>query len=297
MRSQIFALGLGLVIAQGGTALPVERAANVFFARATVNGRGPFWLTVDTGATLTVLDPSTVAALGLVARPSDMRLDVGIGAGATTVAMSDGAVIRVGGLSPFRPSPLYVIGVRDAEQALGHRIDGVLGHDFLGQHVVEFDYGVGTVTLHPTGAQRPQTIVPVRVRTGGNRLVVPAQLALSDGGTLDVRLLVDTGSSSGVSLNTPFAASHRLEARFPSAELSAAVGVNGMTVRAVMHVSGLSVGATDMGVTRVALSRATTGLSASTEFDGVIGAAVLRRFRVVIDYPRRRMALDPLPPE
>ncbi len=294
MRSQIFAVAFGLAVTQSGVVLPVERASNVFFARTTINGQGPFWLTVDTGATLTVLDPATVDALGLATRPSDTRPDVGVGAAATTVAMSDGASIRVASLPPFQPSPLYVIGVRDAEQALGHRIDGVLGHDFLQSFVVELDYAVGRVTLHRPEVQLPQRVTPVRVRTGGNRLIVTARLDLPDGSALDARLLVDTGSSSGVSLNTPFATTHDLEARFPSSELSAAVGVNGMAVRAVMYVSGLTIGDSDMGVTRVALSRATTGLSASTEFDGVIGAAVLRRFRVVVDYPRRSLTLEPL---
>jgi predicted aspartyl protease len=39
--------------------IPVERGSNVFFARATINGAGPFWFTVDTGATLAVIDPAT----------------------------------------------------------------------------------------------------------------------------------------------------------------------------------------------------------------------------------------------
>ena len=274
-----------------GVRLPVERASNVFFARATINGRGPFWLTVDTGATLTVLDPATVEALALPVRPADARPDVGVGGGTTTVAMTSGATVRTGDAAPFRPSPLYVVGVRDAEAALGHQIDGVLGHDFLSQYVVAFDYGAGAVRLYPAGAVIGGEAPAVRVRTAGNRVVVGARLALADGEVLDARLLVDTGSSSGISLNSPFAERHRLEARFPSTELSAAVGVNGMTVRAVMYVSGVSIGETDLPVTRVALSRDRTGLSASTEFDGVLGAAVLRHFTLVVDYHRRELLL------
>jgi predicted aspartyl protease len=263
----------------------------VFFARATIDGRGPFWLTVDTGATLTVLDPATVAGLGLTTRPSDVRPDVGVGAGTTRVATASGAAIRAGAAEPFHPSPLYVVGVREAEAALGHRIDGVLGHDFLEQYVVEFDYREGRVRLHPPGTIAGGGAAPVAMLTSGNRVVVVATLHLSDGARLAARLLVDTGSSSGISLNSPFAGQHGLEARFPSTELSAAVGVNGMTVRSVMYLTGVSIGATELPVTRVALSRDRTGLSASTEFDGVIGAAVLRHFTVVVDYHRQELTL------
>jgi predicted aspartyl protease len=274
-----------------GVPLPVDRASNVFFARATINGQGPFWMTVDTGATLTVLDPATAARLDLRLRPADSRPDVGVGGRVTPVATTTGATIVVNGVVPFRPVPLYVVGVRDAEAALGHRIDGVLGHDFLRRFIVEFDYGMGAVRLHPPGAVVAGESARVKVRTTGNRLVVPVRLTLSSGEALRARLLVDTGSSSGISLNSPFAARHRLEERFPSAELSAAVGVNGMTVRAVMQVSSASIGPVALPATRVALSRDQVGLSASTEFDGILGAAVLRHFTLVVDYPRQELAL------
>jgi membrane-associated protease RseP (regulator of RpoE activity) len=35
------------------------------------------------------------------------------------------------------------------------------------------------------------------------------------------------------------------------------------------------------------------GIVASTEFDGVIGGEILRRFKVIFDYSRRRMMLEP----
>jgi predicted aspartyl protease len=286
----IVAVVLAVRVGQG-VALPVERASNVFFARAFIDGEGPFWLTVDTGATLTVIDPATAAQLDLRVRPADVRPDVGIGGRVTPVAMASGAAIVVAGAAPFRASPLYVIGVRDAEAALGHRIDGVLGHDFLQRFVVEFDYTADSVRLHPPGTVVAADVVRVKVRTTGNRLVVPAELTLSNGERLRARLLIDTGSSSGISLNTPFAARHRLEERFAGAELSAAMGVNGMAVRAVMRVSGVSIGPVALPATRVALSRDQVGLSASTDFDGTLGAAVLRHFAMIVDYPRQELAL------
>lgn len=271
--------------------LPVESSASVFFARSTINGQGPFWLTVDTGATLTVLDPETVERLGLSAVAATTRPDVGVGASATEVARTEGATIVVDGTPPFRPSSLYVIAVRGAEAGLGHQIDGILGHDFLRQFVVEFDYPGGRLRLHRSGVTSLGDASAVRVRIDRNRVIVPARLSLSDGEVLTARLLLDTGSSSGLSLNTGFAARHRLEARFPSRELSAVVGVNGMSVRAVMYLDGVSIGETALPTSRVAISRDATGLSASTDYDGILGAADLGGFTLVVDYPRRELVL------
>ncbi|MEZ5319435.1 MAG: pepsin/retropepsin-like aspartic protease family protein [Vicinamibacterales bacterium] len=282
------------------TALPTEFSSRMFFARATVNGRGPYWFTVDTGATLTVLDPTTAADLQLVVRDAGPRDDVGMGAGETRLATTAGAVIRIGEAPAFQPSPLYVLGVRDAEAYLGHRIDGVLGTDFLRHHVVTFDYARRRVELAPASLATAIGPAGVRVSLEGNRLIVPATLTTPDGTPLAARLLVDTGNSGGLSLNTPFVRAHDLEARFPnvpgdSINLRISVGVNGAVTSRVVSFGRLAIGDAVVDRPDVALSSGDAGLSASPEFDGILGADVLRHFTLRIDYPRTRLAL--VPPE
>jgi predicted aspartyl protease len=299
--AMLILLVAGAGIGVGGLvpiSLPVEQSSHVFFARATINGEGPFWLTVDTGATLTVLDPAAAARLNLAVRDSGTRRYLGVASDATPLATTREATIRIGDAPAFTPATLYVLPVRAAEAALGHRIDGILGADFLQRFVVDFDYGAGAVRLFPPGQVPRLRTEPVGVVLAGNVLTAPATLRLHDGEALAARLLVDTGSSSGVSLNTPFAERHRLEGRprgdqgRRGLELSVAIGVNGVTARSVMPVAGLTIGRTDMRVPKVAVSRDAVGLSASADFDGMIGSAVLSAFRLVIDFPRARLWLE-----
>ena len=120
--------------------VPVERASNVFFARTTVNGVGPFWFTVDTGATLTVIDPDAAKRAGLVVRNTGRRPNVGVTAGDVSTATTAGARIEVGGVPGFAPPYLYVVAVRANAGYLGHTVDGVLGTDFLRRYIIEFHY-------------------------------------------------------------------------------------------------------------------------------------------------------------
>lgn len=278
--------------------LPTERSSNVFFARATINGDGPFWLTVDTGATLTVLDPSAARRLGLDVRDTAASAHVGVASEATRLAIARGVTIRLGDAPPFSPAPVYVLPVRAAEDALGHRIDGILGADFLQRFVVDFDYRHDVIRLFRPDRPPAMLAAPVFVGFRGNVLTTTATVRLTDAEQVATRLLVDTGSSSGVSLNTPFVRHHRLEDRGGSEpgrrgfELSVAIGINGVTARRVMPIAGVQVGGMDMAVPKIALSRDTVGLSASTEFDGILGAAVLSAFRVVIDFPHQRLWLE-----
>ena len=274
-------------------ALQTEFASHVFFARAVVNGTGPFWFTVDTGATLTVIDPAAATRAGLVMRDAGRRSNVGIGAGDTAMSTTSGAQLMVAGLPVFAPSPLYVVAVQNNATYLGHAIDGVLGTDFLSRYIVEFDYGAGHVSVLSAPRTDPpgrHAAVPVTIE--GNVLIAPAVLTLPDGQRVAARLLIDTGSNGALTLTSPFVRRHDLVARFPSRQANAAVGINGTVFSPVVALTSVAFGEAVMPRPNAALSRATTGLDASTDFDGIIGAELLRQFTVTIDYPRRRMILS-----
>jgi len=274
-------------------ALETEFASHVFFARAIVNSVGPFWFTVDTGATLTVIDPAAAARARLVVRDAGRRSNVGIAAEDTAMSTTSGAQIAVAGVPVFAPSSLYVVAVQSNAAYLGHAIDGVLGTDFLSQHIVEFDYGAGRVSVLPASRTDPsgrQATVPVTIE--GNVLIAPAVLTLPDGQRVTARLLIDTGSDGALTLTSPFVRRHDLVARFPSRQANAAVGINGTVFSPVIVLTSVAFGEAVIARPNAALSQATAGLDASTDFDGIIGAELLRQFTVTIDYPRRRMFLS-----
>ena len=272
--------------------LPTERASNVFFVRTTINGDGPFWFTVDTGATLTVLDPSTAARLNLPTRSAGRR-SVGVTASDTEMATTTGATLEIDGLVPFSPPLMYVISVQGNAGALGHQIDGVLGTDVLRRYQVTFDYAAGRVSVRPgVPAAGPIQPASIPVTLTGNMLVAPATITLPDRSSLAARLLLDTGSNGAVTLTTPFVRRHTLPERFQTRELTATVGISGVAFSPVVVLPSVAFGDATMPDVRAALSTATSGLAASTDFDGIIGAASLRRFVVTVDYPGRRLILD-----
>ena len=239
--------------------LPTERASNVFFVRTRINGEGPFWFTIDTGATLTVLDPSTAAKLNLATRSAGRR-HVGVTASDTEMATTTGVRLEIDGLEPFAPPQLYVISVQGNAGWLGHQIDGVLGTDVLSRYVVTFDYPAGRVSVirgvAGAGASRSGGI-PVTLT--GNVLVAPATLTLADRSSITARLLPDTGSNGAVTLTTPFVRRHKLAERFQSRELTATVGISGVAFSPVVVLPSVAFGDAIIPDARAALSTATTG--------------------------------------
>jgi predicted aspartyl protease len=277
----------------GAHVIPADYRAGVFFAKATINGVGPFWFTIDTGSTVTVVNPRTALQLGLPVRDAGAGLNVGTASGPTSMGTTSNASIQVGDLVPVIPEPLFVVAVDANEELLGHRIDGVLGTDFLGRYTIEFDYSAGTVTAYDAGAfvyGGRQTPIPLRLARNG--LLAPATLTLPDGEKLAAQLLIDTGSNIRVTLNGPFVRRHRLIERFPSTTMTASYGINGLTTSPLIAARSLALGSVTIASPNVGLSRETSGLHGSAEFDGIVASELLKAFRVIIDYSRAQMILE-----
>jgi predicted aspartyl protease len=284
----------------GPIALPVERASNVFFVKATVNGVGPMWFTVDTGATLTVIDPAVATRIGKTPLSIGARANVGVATDHTELATVSNIRIEIAGVPAFVAPTLYVVPVRGNAQALGHQIDGVIGTDFLQRYLVEFNYAAGTLSLTPPPFAGKPSEPGLPITTDGNVLLAKASVGLVDGDVLTARLLVDTGSGGGLTLTSPFVRQHRLIERFytptsrgdaTSGRSSLTIGINGVMTAPVIVLGSLGIGSATWSSPRSSLSREAGGLTASTQFDGLLGAELLRRFTLTIDYPGKMIWL------
>jgi predicted aspartyl protease len=108
---------------------------------ARVNGSGSVQLMLDTGASVTVINPRVLAGLGIGVRDS-LRGSVKGATGSADVLFGPVQSIEVG---TARSGPLRVA-AHDIEFGVG---DGLLGRDFLDQFTVNIDSTAGVVTLSP----------------------------------------------------------------------------------------------------------------------------------------------------
>jgi len=272
--------------------VPVEQVSGVFFARVSLNGKGPFWFTVDTGATHTVIDPATARRLGLEVVDEGGSLSVGIGPGTTPIATTHGVTFRVGTARPFAPRRVFVVPVADAAQAFRHAVDGVIGTDFLGQYVVEFDYRGGRLVLHDAvrfGYRGPGPSVPIRLDRA--RPLVRVLVTLADDATFYTQMLIDTGSTARSSFNSPLVEKQRLQ-RFPSLGMTASLGVNGLTTASVIRLRSIALGDVVFQQPELAIPTAPSGLSAASSFGGLLTPDLLGSGRMFVDYAAGRLILE-----
>jgi len=108
---------------------------------AKINGGGSAQLMLDTGASVTVINPRVLAGMGIGSREA-LRGSVKGATGSADVLFVPVESIEVGGA---RSGPLRVA-AHDVDLGQG---DGLLGRDFLDQFTVNIDSTAGVVTLSP----------------------------------------------------------------------------------------------------------------------------------------------------
>jgi len=278
----------------GRAALKYDYRGRHVWVRASVNGGPPADFIFDTGASITVIDSSYAARIGLATEGHQ----VGQGAGATGGAsFSKLASLRVTGqgddadgieLGETRVAVLSVNPVlapffwRDAA--------GVIGFDVIDRFVDEIDYDQHLLVLHD----------PKTFRYAGRGEAIPMRLAnhvpvvtmtLDGKYTGDFRL--DVGSSSTVDLHTPFVKANGLAAHAGKSVDIEGGGFGGTFTSRLVRMQSLKVGGFTLPHPLVTLSQATSGAFTSEDYAGNVGNRVLERFKMTLDYDGRKVYLEP----
>jgi predicted aspartyl protease len=251
-----------------------------------VNGRGPYEFILDTGAGISLITPRLAEELGIAASGArEGRGAVGRGpvAMARVEALAVGAA-HGGGMTVGIAADLERIGA-----AVGHRIEGDIGYDFLKAFRLTIDYRRRVVRLAPGGPQSGFAVtgpgssahaeVPFRLAAPAKPLVlVPAFV----NGRGPHTFVLDTGASATV-LSPELAAALRIE----TAAAEPMTGNGGMLQATLGRASSLTVGEAALQDVAVMVSDSLADLGGvvGTPLDGILGYNFLRHFRVTLDYP------------
>ena len=256
--------------------IPFDFAGDEIFVPVRVNGSAPMWFSLDSGASSTIIDSTRARELGLTAGETVE----GRGAGSGTVAytrLSSPVSLAVGRLPASSTTLLSVDLIGPAKNA-GHAMDGILGYEFFARSVVAIDYQRRRVTVtDPDACHPPRGYTPLPLYVYKKVPFVDAELKVPGVAATTGRFLIDTGSADAVD--------HPLIKQ--------------------------STGEVHTTVTGVGLGQPTTGWWGTADYfklgpcvirspavaccggnelnQQMIGAAILKHFRLIFDYPHERL--------
>ncbi len=131
--------------------------------------------------------------------------------------------------------------------------------------------------------------------SGSDWTFLEAILHTPDRSPVRGRFLIDTGAAETTALfiNRPFAEKHGLLELAGDVTEDLTIGMSGLVRFRAARLDALELGTTRIESPTVALVRDEGGVLMSDEFDGVVTSGLLSRFRVIFDYARKRVVLEP----
>ena len=254
----------------------------------TVNGpEHKLHFKLDTGFGVTTVHPDLVDTLGL--RRVGSLTVVGI-AGEERATTYAGADFDLGGAtySPRRVATLP----SDAQRRRRER-DGILGAGFFRRFVVELDPIHCTLTLHEPrqfSYAGVGEIIPLEFRR--DTPIVPAVIHFTNREPVRAKFEIDSGCDGELCLGHDFVEAHGLDSAPDSAAKDSRYGVGGSVETRNGVLPQFQLG--NLKLDQLPASFFLTGSPVDDGLAGHIGLNTLRKFRVIFDYSRRRMILEPL---
>lgn len=262
------------VIAAGAAIkLPARRCANYFLISTTINGRGPYAMLLDTGASQTVVSSRVARDLAADIQPVSGNA---IGSQGRTQKIDGLLQIRTmnAGELELRNFSAIALDLRTIEAALGTRLDGILGYEAFRSVLLTIDY--------------PNS--EVRVERGelpdeNNRDIV--SLTSFDAPNVEVRIgdkrrimLIDSGKGAAFSLRRL----ETLPTAAPIADVSSAVAVGGGFVSRSARLSN------DMVLGGTVFK---TPIVDASDNSNLIGAAAFADMALTFDQRNQRLRITP----
>jgi len=270
----------------GKTTVPFELANNHIYIKVLVNGVNPADFLLDTGAGASCIDLDFAKGIGLEIAGKFEAKGVGGSADAGFLELNS---LELGDLKMFQQK-IVSLSLSPLNIYEGREMNGILGYDFLSRFVIEIDYQKNIITFY-----EPRTY---NYTGKGEALEIelhrntPHIKAIIDG-KYEGLFNLDTGSRKSLDLNAPFVEEHGFLKKYPKAiEAFGGAGIGGQTKSLQTRIKSIQIGSFLIEEPICGLSMAEEGAFKSEKTQGNIGGGILKRFKVIFDYERRKMILE-----
>lgn len=273
--------------AQSPVRVPLELRRGSAVVQARVNGSEPLPFKLDTGFGVTTLHPELAQSLGLK-RGGELTLN-GI-AGSARANWYSGVTFDFAG-AWYAPRKVVVM---SSEAGRPRRFrSGILGYGFFRRFVVELDPREKILTLQePEGFRYRGSGTVLPLEFPGDTPVLSASYQFPDQAPVTARFEVDTGCDGALCLGHEFAKEHNLEALSAARSNGWRSGIGGRVDTSAGRLPRFRLGAQTL--TNLSANIFAEGSPARPGLAGHIGLDALRQFKVIFDYSRRQMILEPL---
>jgi hypothetical protein len=291
---------LGFSLANGATKaeIPIEIHNNLVIVPVILNNQLPLKFIVDTGVRTSILTEKIYSDILHLAYSKKFTITAPGGVNTVNAYIANNVTIDMPGVHG-RGHALLVLenDFLELRSSLGSEVHGILGYELFSRFVIKIDYEAKLMTLMLPQKFKPSrkyTRLPITVEDTKPYYV--AELKINDTTSMSAKLMIDTGASHGLFLDTE--SSDKII--IPKKNISSTIGrgLGGIITGRLARVGSLHMG-------RYNISNMIASFpDPNSYFDtlrtghlvyrnGSIGGEILSRFQVVFDFPREKIYLKP----
>ncbi len=274
-----------------------KSASNLIIIPVTINDSDTLNFILDTGVRFPIItELPFVNKLNLnYMMPIQIK---GLGEGSQLTAYRSGNnTMKLDGITARNQEVQMIIDENfQISHMLGIPVHGLIGFNLFKDFIVEIDYDNEKITLfkpeHYKYRDRKKDII-LPLHFDGNKPFVRTSIVTEDMTEVPVKLLVDTGASDAIWLSEH--SDQRINLPQNHIETFLGRGLNGDLYGVKGRIDGIWVGPLVLPKPIVAFpnSELIDQLISSNDRNGTIGAEILRRFKVTLDYRNSRLTLRP----
>ena len=277
--------------------LPFKSINNLIILPVQINGSDTLHFILDTGINTSIIcDSATGKGLELnYAREVQLQ---GLGTGTPLEAIhAFGNEINISGLKGINQDFFVLMeNIFRLSEKLGYQIDGILSYSVFNSFITKIDYDKEEITVYNPEYFRykkyPLRNVSMPLIINNRKPFIYVKLQLSDGSTIPLKVMLDSGASSSLWIDRKTIKGFEIPSGAKKTFLGS--GLSGDVNGYLAEFNKVSIDRFNLGNVLVSFPD-----SASMEYaadlerrNGSLGAEIIRRFNVIIDYPNEIITLS-----
>jgi len=284
------ARGVRFASGQSSLKIPFELSNNFILLQVQVNDSRSLWFILDTGASSSIINAPLVKELSLQTKG---KIGGSASGKAIEAELISGVTLSVPGVKVFN-QPIAALPIDAVAPLVGKPIGGIIGYDFIKEFVVEVDYAAKVINLYsPTSFKRSVSGELLPIKFINKKPALTAKIKLEGRGVIEGTFLIDTGADGVMTVKSGFVRAHQLLKTLTISRRSNLGGAGGASESITARVQSIQLGRFVIDKPLIELSQAMKETEVQSNFAGVLGGEVFRRFTLILDYSRRRIILEP----
>lgn len=276
--------------------IPIEIHNNLIVVPVILNNQLPLKFIVDTGVRTAILTEKIYSDILHLAYSKKYTLSGAGGEKLVDAYVTNNVTIDMPGVHGKGHAMLVLEkDYLELPKSLGTPVHGILGYELFSRFVVKIDYEQKILTLvHPLKFRAKRRYQQIPITVEDTKPYCIAELKVNDTTTMSAKLLVDTGASHGLFLDTESSPKIILPEKTLACNLGR--GLAGIITGRIGRIRNLSLGKYSIPDMIANFpdpdSYVDTIRTGKIVFrNGSIGGEALSRFTVIFDFPHEKMYL------